>query len=171
VPITIGDDAIMVNVQKGLPLSKDKEHLFTEAEKQEVRSKEGKWFASVFTLYSADDKQCNYAATLENITGEIPEGTLLVGGLPFFQDMVAVIPNSAGEVESVVPFNNALYNEASIRDMETAPGVYDYNKLKSYINNLNSTNLDISVSGTPKYMALSACVILAALTAWVKLHE
>ena len=144
VPITIGTKTVVVNVQKGLPLSKDAEEILSEQEKQEVIANTGKWIASVFTLYPAGDGRINYDAFLKNMIGNIPDGTLLVGGLPFFQDVVAIIPNNKGEVESIVPFNSSYYNGQMINDMKTASGIYDYMKIKSYINDLPALNLELT---------------------------
>lgn len=126
VPITIGTKTVVVNVQKGLPLSEDAEAILSEQEKQEVIANTGKWIASVFTLYPAGDGRINYDAFLKNTIGNIPDGTLLVGGLPFFQDVVAIIPNNKGEVESIVPFNSATYNGQMINDMKTASLITQY---------------------------------------------
>ena len=37
---------VFVEVSKGLPLSQDLENTLTEEEKQEIRSREGKWTAA-----------------------------------------------------------------------------------------------------------------------------
>lgn len=46
VPVYYENDTCFVEVSKGLPLNQDLENTLTEEEKQEIRSREGKWTAA-----------------------------------------------------------------------------------------------------------------------------
>ncbi|MDR2043915.1 MAG: hypothetical protein LBQ15_06020 [Clostridium sp.] len=137
VPITTAGGTVVVNVQKGQPLSDNAQSLLTEQEQQEVLSKVGEWVVSVVTFYETGDTRYAYDVSIQKEISEIPEGTMLVGSLPYFQDVVGLIPNDNGEVKSLIP-TTALKNEAAVRTYRSASAsnVYEYEQIKAYINAL-----------------------------------
>ena len=73
--------------------------------------------------------------------GTVPEDTVLVGGLPYFRYAVALIPNTDGRIEGIVPLSDVPGVEKiknlriKTNKMET-DDMYDYQNIKEYINEL-----------------------------------
>lgn len=140
-PVPVGSKTVMVNLQLGLPLNPDAES--TEEERQQILANEGHWFASAFSLYEAGQEP-DYRAALEKALGETPPGTVLVGGLPFFRDTAAVAEWEDRTV--LVPLSDS-FDANPLRDLELAPGVYDYAGVKDYVNSLLKTGPALSGKG------------------------
>ncbi len=146
-PIKTGKGIVVVNIQKGLPLSEHAKEVLTEKEQQEVLENVGKWVISSATLYNSQDTAYNYSATLSKKVGEIPDGTLLVGSLPIFEDVVALIPDSNGLVEKIVPLTNTSYDLGAISNSRNSSEIYDYSTIKAYANSLPEGNPNLAGGG------------------------
>ena len=77
----------------------------------------------------------NYENTLLNEIGEIPEGTVLVGSLPVFHDVVALVPNNTGEIESLVAVAQTSYDVSGYSVARGNSKVFDYEQIKEYVVN------------------------------------
>lgn len=140
-PVAVGERTVMVNLQIGLSLNPNAD--FTEEERRQVLANEGRWTASAFALYHTGEEP-DYNAALRKYVGEVPSGTMLVGGLPFFREPVAI--TSWNGNAAIVPLLGS-FDAYAIRDFELAPGVYDYVRVKDYVNLLPPTNLGIFGKG------------------------
>lgn len=145
-PISINNGTIVLNIQKGLPLSDNAITVLTEEEQQEILEHVGKWVVSSTAIYDSGNMNYDYLKTLSNVIGEIPEGTMLVGSLPVFHDVVALVPDEEGIVESLVPVTNTVYDENSVKYQRNYDKVYNYEQVKEYANNLPEE--DSNMAGT-----------------------
>lgn len=134
-PIQIGHDTIVVNIQKGLPLTEKAKAVLTEEEQQEVLENVDKWVISSVALCEGDS-YVDYLEVISDRLGYIPDGTLLVGSLPIFRDVVALIPDNEGFVESIVPVTRTPYNLGTMDKSRSSTGVFDYSDVKAYANEL-----------------------------------
>ena len=103
VPVYYENDTCFVEVSKGLPLSQDLENTLTEEEKQEIRSREGKWTVAAASFEPGIiDYPAKIAALLEEngLDGETAEYTL-AGGVPGIRTpLVLVFEN--GELSGII---------------------------------------------------------------------
>lgn len=81
---------------------------------------------------------------LSSIIDEIPADTILVGGLPIFQDVVALIPNSDGVIEEIVPVTATAYDENLVTYARSNSVIYDYEQVKEIANDLPEANSDMA---------------------------
>lgn len=81
---------------------------------------------------------------LSSIIDEIPADTILVGGLPIFQDIVALIPNSDGVIEEIVPVTATAYDENLVTYARSNSVIYDYEQVKEIANDLPEANSDMA---------------------------
>lgn len=125
-PLRIGNVTLSANFQVGLPLRPDAP--FTGEERREVLENVGKWIASAYALYETDAP--DYYAALRARLGEVPDGTLLVGSLPFFRDTAALVPDGEGNVSKIVRLGSWLESEDLLRDAAISESVYDYAKVR-----------------------------------------
>ncbi len=125
-PVRVGDVTLSANFAVGLPLRPDAP--FTEEERREVLENERKWIASAYALYETDGP--DYYNALRARLGEIPEGTLLVGGLPFFRGIAAVVPDGEGRASKIVRLSAELEGEDLLRNARISDGVYGYSQTR-----------------------------------------
>ncbi len=131
-PIYIEGNTIMVNIAKGQPLNKNSE--LTEAERQEILSKVGKWSVTGVKYY--EGKIVDYTTELQKMLNNVSEKVIFVGGLPHFKYIVALIADNEGNVQELVPLSNVPGIE-NINSFRTAfDRAYDYEKVKKYVNQL-----------------------------------
>ena len=144
-PVNTANGTVVVNLQKGLPLSDNAKAVLTEDEQQEVIDNVGKWTVSSLAFYNSGNSNYNYEARLSNIIGEIPEGTLLVGSLPIFQDVVALIPNDAGMIDSLIPVTDTEY-DSNLIGPTTRGGseIFSYERVKDIANNLPEADPELA---------------------------
>lgn len=143
-PISVGKGTIVVNIQKGLPLSDNAKSVLTKDEQQEVMNNVGKWIVSNVTLYDLGNNIYDYADVLSRKLNRIPDGTLLVGSLPIFEDVVALVPNSEGIIEKIVPLTNTSYSLRQLNNSKNSSEVYDYSTVKEYAKKLPAENSNLS---------------------------
>lgn len=143
-PISVDKGTIVVNIQKGLPLSDNAKAVLTEEEQQEVLNNVGKWIASSITLYDLGNNSYDYAYVLSRKVNKIPDGTLLVGSLPIFEDVVALVPNSEGDIEKIVPVTNTSYSLGQMSNSRNSSEVYDYSTVKEYAKELPAENTNLA---------------------------
>lgn len=146
VPVSMDNGTVVVNVQKGLPLSNNAKAVLTEKEQQEVLNNVGKWIVSSLTFYENGNGNLSYdyETILSNMIGGIPEDTILVGSLPIFQDVVALIPNKDGIVESIVPVAATTIDGELVNYMRKDSKFFDYAKTKDIANNLPEADPDMA---------------------------
>lgn len=68
----------------------------------------------------------------------------MVGGLPIFQDVVALIPNSDGVIEEIVPVTATAYDENLVTYARSNSVIYDYEQVKEIANDLPEANSDMA---------------------------
>ena len=136
-PVEAGERTVVANIQLGLPLNSDAG--LSEAEREEVLAREGHYFASSFALYTTG-REPDYGEIIRKYAGEPRPDAVLVGGLPFFRDPVALVTFDG--VDAVIPLTGS-FDAAAIRDLELAPGVYDYGKVRDYVNSLPPQDPDL----------------------------
>ena len=136
---------MVVNFQKGLPLSENAKAILSEEEQQEVLDNAGKWVISSLALYKNGNSNYDYEKKLSSIIDEIPADTILVGGLPIFQDVVALIPNSDGVIEEIVPVTATAYDENLVTYARSNSVIYDYEQeiKEKFANDLPEANSDM----------------------------
>lgn len=134
-PITTSKGTVVVNIQKGLPLSDNAKSVLTEREQQEILSKVGNWVVSGISFYDLGNTSYNYENSLLNEIGEIPEGTVFVGSLPVFHDVVALVPNNTGEIESLVAVAQTPYDVSGYSVARDNSKIFDYEQIKEYVVN------------------------------------
>ncbi len=138
-PIYVNDSTVIVNISKGLPLDPNVE--FTESEKQKILENVGKWGVSAVKFYSGEI--VDYKAIIEESVNEVPNETLLVGGLPNFKYAVALLPNEKGEISTLVPLSEVPNIQKIARaKTSTSTNAYDYNQTKNYVNTLPVSKAD-----------------------------
>ena len=142
-PIYVGNDTIIVNIQKGLPLNPNVE--FTTEEREEVLSNVGKWIVSATFYY--EDTTIDYNSQITSATGENITDALLVGSLPYFRTVVAITSNEQGKVAKLIPLTSP-YGVNIIPFSLNNSNVYDYSEIRAYVNNLptEDENLTGSIS-------------------------
>lgn len=143
-PIDTVNGTVVVNFQKGLPLSENAKAILSEEEQQEVLDNAGKWVISSLALYKNGNSNYDYEKKLSSIIDEIPADTILVGGLPIFQDVVALIPNSDGVIEEIVPVTATDYDENLVTYARSNSAIYDYEQVKEIANDLPEANSDMA---------------------------
>lgn len=144
-PIDVSDGTIVVNLQKGLPLSENSKKVLSLEEQQEVLDNVGKWIVSSLYFYENGNLNFDYERKLKNLIGVIPEDTMLVGSLPIFEDVVALIPNEDGIIESIVPLST-LTKEKDLIDYSTKNNsyIYSYKQIKEIANDLPDADPNIA---------------------------
>ena len=166
-PISTNNGTIVANIQKGLPLNDNARAVLTKEEQQEVLSKVGQWVVSSVAFYNSGDTRYDYSNSLYNKVGDIPDGTMLVGSLPIFHDVVALIPGDDGMVESLVPVTESTYEAEQISKAENSSNVYDYQQVKEYASQLPTENSDLAggtgiTVTTNSFMVVVTIVLLVA---------
>lgn len=136
-PIDVSDGTIVANLQKGLPLSENSKKVLSLEEQQEVLDNVGKWIVSSVYFYENGNLKFDYERKLKSLIGVIPENTMLVGSLPIFEDVVALIPNEDGIIESIVPLST-LTKEKDLINYSTKNNsyIYSYKQIKEIANDL-----------------------------------
>lgn len=162
-PISTNNGTIVTNIQKGLPLSDKARDVLTEEEQQEVLSKVGQWVVSSVTFYDLGDTRFDYSNSLSSKIGEIPDGTMLIGSLPIFHDVVALIPGNDGMVESLVPVTESAYETEQISTAKNGSNVYDYQQVKEYANQLPAEDPDLAGSTGFTATTNSSIVVVAII--------
>lgn len=130
-PIYVGNDTIIVNIQKGLPLNPDVE--FTNEEREEVLSNVGKWIVSAIFYY--EDTTIDYNSQIATAIDESMTDILLVGSLPYFKTVVAITSNEQGEVTTLIPLASPYGTNINTFSLNNS-NVYDYSEIRTYVNNL-----------------------------------
>jgi hypothetical protein len=166
-PISTNNGTIVANIQKGLPLNDNARAVLTKEEQQEVLSKVGQWVVSSVAFYNSGDTRYDYSNSLSDKVGDIPDGTMLVGSLPIFHDVVALIPGDDGMVESLVPVTESTYEAEQISKAENSSNVYDYQQVKEYASQLPTENSDLAggtgiTVTTNSFMVVVTIVLLVA---------
>lgn len=144
-PIDVSDGTIVANLQKGLPLSENSKNVLSLEEQQEVLDNVGKWIVSSLYFYENGNLNFDYESKLKSLIGVIPEDTMLVGSLPIFEDVVALIPNEDGIIESIVPLST-LTKEKDLINYSTKnnPYIYSYKQIKEIANDLPDADPNIA---------------------------
>ncbi len=144
-PIDVSDGTIVANLQKGLPLSENSKKVLSLEEQQEVLDNVGKWIVSSLYFYENGNLNFDYESKLKSLIGVIPEDTMLVGSLPIFEDVVALIPNEDGIIESIVPLST-LTKEKDLINYSTKnnPYIYSYKQIKEIANDLPDADPNIA---------------------------
>lgn len=144
-PIDVSDGTIVVNIQKGLPLSENSKKVLSLEEQQEVLDNVGKWIVSSVYFYENGNLNFDYERKLKSLIGVIPEDTMLVGSLPIFEDVVALIPNEDGIIESIVPLST-LTKEKDLINYSTKNNsyIYSYKQIKEIANDLPDADPNIA---------------------------
>lgn len=145
-PIDVSDGTIVVNLQKGLPLSENSKKVLSLEEQQEVLDNVGKWTVSSVYFYENGNLNFDYERKLKSLIGVIPDDTMLVGSLPIFEDVVALIPNEDGIIESIVPLST-LTKEKDLINYSTKNNsyIYSYKQIKEIANDLPDADPNIAV--------------------------
>lgn len=171
-PLYIDGDTILVDIAKGQPLNNNAE--FTEEEKENIIANEGKWQVTAVKYYR--NEIVNYATEVSAKIGKVPEGAILVGGLPRFRFAVALIPDENGEVVGLLPLSKISGVEKLQTFKSADQNFYNYKEIKEYINKLPPANpdeagsfgfLDVEApdsNHTMTYVAIIVVIILCALT-------
>lgn len=144
-PIDVSDGTIVANLQKGLPLSENSKKVLSLEEQQEVLDNVGKWIVSSVYFYENGNLNFDYERKLKSLIGVIPEDTMLVGSLPIFEDVVALIPNEDGIIESIVPLST-LTKEKDLINYSTKNNsyIYSYKQIKEIANDLPDADPNIA---------------------------
>lgn len=144
-PIDVSDGTIVVNLQKGLPLSENSKKVLSLEEQQEVLDNVGKWIVSSVYFYENGNLNFDYERKLKSLIGVIPEDTMLVGSLPIFEDVVALIPNEDGIIESIVLLST-LTKEKDLINYSTKNNsyIYSYKQIKEIANDLPDADPNIA---------------------------
>lgn len=144
-PIDVSDGTIVADLQKGLPLSENSKKVLSLEEQQEVLDNVGKWIVSSLYFYENGNLNFDYESKLKSLIGVIPEDTMLVGSLPIFEDVVALIPNEDGIIESIVPLST-LTKEKDLINYSTKnnPYIYSYRQIKEIANDLPDADPNIA---------------------------
>ena len=145
-PIDVSDGTIVVNLQKGLLLSENSKKVLSLEEQQEVLDNVGKWTVSSVYFYENGNLNFDYERKLKSLIGVIPDDTMLVGSLPIFEDVVALIPNEDGIIESIVPLST-LTKEKDLINYSTKNNsyIYSYKQIKEIANDLPDADPNIAV--------------------------
>ena len=148
-PIDVSDGTIVVNLQKGLPLSENSKKVLSLEEQQEVIDNVGKWIVSSLCFYENGNLNFDYESKLKSLFGVIPEDTMLVGSLPIFEDVVALIPNEDEIVESIVPLTTQS-QEKGLSAYRTSGNsdIYSYEQIKEIANDLPDADPNIDGDAT-----------------------
>lgn len=127
-PVYIGDDTIIVNIQKGLPLNPNAD--LTDDEREEVLNNVGKWIVSAMFYY--EDTTIDYDTQISAAIGENVTDVLLVGSLPYFRTAVAITANVQGEITTLIPLASPYGTNVNTFSANN-PSVYDYSEIRAYI--------------------------------------
>lgn len=148
-PIDVSDGTIVVNLQKGLPLSENSKKVLSLEEQQEVLDNVGKWIVSSVHFYENGNLNFDYERKLKSLIGVIPEDTMLVGSLPIFEDVVALIPNKDGIIESIVPLTTQSQEKGLIAyRISSNSDIYSYEQIKEIANDLPDEDPNIDGDAT-----------------------
>lgn len=130
-PVYIGDDTIIVNIQKGLPLNPNAD--LTNDEREEVLNNVGKWIVSAMFYY--EDTTIDYGTQIAAAIDESVTDVLLVGSLPYFRTAVAITANEQGEITTLIPLASPYGTNINTFSANNS-NVYDYSEIRAYVNNL-----------------------------------
>lgn len=148
-PIKVADGTIVVNLQKGLPLSENAKKVLSLEEQQEILDNVGKWIVSSLYFYENGNLNFDYERKLKSLIGVIPEDTMLVGSLPIFEDVVALIPNEDGVIESIVPLTTQSQEKGLIAyRISSNSDIYSYEQIKEIANDLPDEDPNIDGDAT-----------------------
>lgn len=138
VPLYIDGDTILVDIAKGQALNKNVK--FSEEEQKNILTNVGKWQVTTVKYYH--NEIVNYTTEISNKLGKVPEGTILVGGLPRFRYAVALIPDAKGEVVGLLPLSEVPGVDNIRTFLSADKNFYDYKEMREYINKLPLPNPD-----------------------------
>lgn len=130
-PIYVGNDTIIVNIQKGLPLNPDAD--LTTEERAEVLNNVGKWIVSAMFYYK--DTTIDYGAQIASAIDEAATNVLLVGSLPYFKTAVAITANEQGEIDTLIPLSSPFGTNINTFSANKS-SVYEYSEIRDYVNHL-----------------------------------
>jgi len=130
-PIYVGDDTIIVNIQKGLPLNPDAD--LTDEERAEVLNNVGKWIVSAIFYY--EDTIIDYKAQIASAIDETVTNVLLVGSLPYFKTAVAITANEQGEIVTLIPLTSPFGTNINTFSANSS-SAYEYSEIRDYVNSL-----------------------------------
>lgn len=168
IPLYVEGDTVLVDIAKGQPLNDDVE--FTKEERKNILANAGKWQVTSVKYYR--NEIVNYATEISNKIEKVPEGTILVGGLPRFRFPVALLPDEDGEVVGLIPLSEIPGVEKLRTFRSAGQNFYNYKEIKEYINQLPPANPDEANSfgfldveapnggNTITYVAIIAAVIV-----------
>ena len=124
VPVTIGDYTFVANVQIINPMTEAAARLLTQDQIDLHNSIAGTWDVSAIHLFSSDYPFESYYDIASEISGARggSERPVLVGGLPGFRLPVAIYPDSAGNIASIVPTAPEFVNWNALGFDELATG-------------------------------------------------
>lgn len=140
-PIYVGDDTIIVNIQKGLPLNTDAD--LTAEERAEVLNNVGKWIVSAMFYYK--DATIDYDAQIASAIDETVTNVLLVGSLPYFKTAVAITADEQGEIATLIPLTSPFGTNINTFSANKS-SVYEYSEIRDYVNNLPADDENLTGS-------------------------
>jgi hypothetical protein len=125
------------------PLSDDDKKALTEEEIADYNSNLGKWEAVGVQKYDAESPFREYYETAAAVSGNNSEKPLLVGSLPYFTNVVALYPDSNGDVGSIVPiWPEAMNLEILGLEITEENMVYEYADIKERVAQAKKTDPD-----------------------------
>ena len=132
-------DIYVANIQRCLPLRESAREVMTNEEVDLYEQTVGKWVVSaMFQFLSAETPFLgDYLETVKKSIPTFDGEMALIGSLPYFRDVVAVIPNENGEIERLIPLRPypGLWNYlGDFKDEFMQNGWIDYVMVKDYIN-------------------------------------
>jgi hypothetical protein len=182
VPVQIEEDIYVANLQIFNTLDENSYSILTEDEREAHKKRVGTWGVSALFVYTREYPFTDYFETAASVFGSSDVAPILVGGLPGLNMAVALYPDDAGNVGSiVVTAPHAVAWEAlELTADEHADKPLDYADIKERALRIPQAGHDTisggpggspvtgSTNGSPPAAAIIASIFcLAAATAFV----
>jgi len=144
-------DVYVANIQRRFSLSYTASELLSKDEVDNLRKTAGKWVVSAMFQYLAEDTPfVDYYEIVRDIINETGESPILVGGLPYFRDGVAIFPDEDGNISRLAPVRprhnawNELYQKYG--NTLSRNGWLEYTEIRDYVR-ANPVKVDSNFSG------------------------
>ena len=125
-------DVYVANLQINLPLSENAYDVMTDSEIKSYLSTVGSWSVSVIYKYlNGQDDFVDYNELLKSEIEEFGQ-PILVGGLPYFRDAIALFQGPDGNVGKLVPLNPSTVQWDKL-SLKYDGSINDYSQLKEAI--------------------------------------
>ena len=146
VPVRVGDDTYVANIQRLNPMPDYANELFSPEELDEYEKKVGTWDVTAVYEYLSDSPFISYYETAQKISGIVDYQPILVGTLPCIRFAVALYPDDTGNIGKLILTNPAAvsWDDLGLNRFEYQNKALDYTAIKDRALKVPSVDNELS---------------------------